>query len=150
MESSQPTAPIKYLLGVCFMGNNWDGMSILQSIVLYTNYLHQWLCRAARSAVPAVPNNSLVVMECMLPVGTCPLCAEHHIESCHVVSHHRWDVTQCNPTQCSAGTAADQNSAEPRGCVCQGQWNAGWLPLNLQVYPLAWLCVGSLAFLSGI
>lgn len=92
-------------------------MSTLPSIVLYTNYLHQWLCRAARSAVPAVPNNSLAVTECMLPVGTCPLCAEHHIESCHLVSHHTRDVTQCNLTQSSAGAAQDQNPAELRARV---------------------------------
>lgn len=95
-------------------------MSILRCVALYTNYLHQWMCREAQSALPAVPNNLLVVMEYMLPVGTCLFCASHHIESCHVMSHHRRDVTRCNLTQCSAGAAVDQTSRKPSGCVCQG------------------------------
>lgn len=45
-------------------------MSISQSIALYTNYLHQWICEWVQNAVPAVLNNLLIVIEYMLPVGT--------------------------------------------------------------------------------
>lgn len=132
MEWCQPTAPIKYFfffLGVRLIGNNWVGVSILQSVALCTNYLHQRARRAARSAVPAVPNNLLVVTEYLLPVGTCLLRAAHRVELCHVMSHHRWDVTRCNLTQCSASTAADQNS---------GKTEQSWLSRAVKYSP--WTC----------
>lgn len=106
----------KIVLRVCFMGKAAElEWAHRPSVALYTNYLHQWMCEWARSALPAGLNNLLGVTECCRFLWA-PDSSVHHITLSYVMFCHIIDKIWPNVTWHSA-KAALHRIPEPCGLV---------------------------------